>query len=162
MTISELLNFVVMKYVMGIVLGLLMIACTQTKQGEGQADLSKSAVDSLTDPASGIGIVRDVILNNPLELDKVERGSALYESKCKSCHQLDDKQVVGPGWKDITKRRKPEWIMNMVTNVDVMLDNDAEAQKLLEKCDTRMTVEVLSIGQARDVLEFMRQNDGEK
>jgi len=46
--------------------------------------------------------------------------------------------------------------------VDVMLDNDTEAQKLLQSCDTRMTVEVLSIGQARDVLEFMRQNDGEK
>jgi hypothetical protein len=150
-----------MKYLLVVALGLIIFAC-QNKSGEGKTELSTSAIDSLTDPASGIGIVRDVILNNPLELDKVDRGSALYESKCKSCHELNEKQVVGPGWKDITKRRKPEWIMNMITNVDVMLDNDAEAQKLLQSCDTRMTVEVLSIGQARDVLEFMRQNDGEK
>jgi hypothetical protein len=150
-----------MKYLLVVALGLIIFAC-QNKSGEGKTELSTSAIDSLTDPASGIGIVRDVILNNPLELDKVDRGSALYESKCKSCHELNEKQVVGPGWKDITKRRKPEWIMNMITNVDVMLDNDVEAQKLLQSCDTRMTVEVLSIGQARDVLEFMRQNDGEK
>jgi hypothetical protein len=49
-----------------------------------------------------------------------------------------------------------------VTNVDVMLDNDEEALKLLESCSTRMRVETMSISDARDVLEFMRQNDGEK
>lgn len=152
-----------MKYIVGIALGLLIFACSQNKPNEGtQADLSKSAIDSLTDPATGIGIVRDVVLNSPLEQDKVERGLVIYEKNCKSCHQLDDQRVVGPGWKDITKRRKPEWIMNMITNVDMMLDNDEQAQKLLETCKTRMNVEVLSLADARDVLEFMRQNDGEK
>jgi len=150
-----------MKYLLVIALGLLIFAC-QNKSGEGKTELSTSAIDSLTDPASGIGIVRDVVLNNPLEQDKVKRGLEIYEKNCISCHSLDAEQIKGPGWKDVTKRRKPEWIMNMITNVDVMLDNDTEAQKLLQSCDTRMTVEVLSIGQARDVLEFMRQNDGEK
>jgi mono/diheme cytochrome c family protein len=151
-----------MKYVIGIALGLLVFACTQNKPTESNTELSKNAIDSLTDPASGIGIVRDVVLNTPLEQDKVKRGLEIYEMKCITCHALTDQQIQGPGWKDVTKRRKPEWIMNMITNVDVMLENDAEAQKLLESCNTRMTVEVLSIGQARDVLEFMRQNDGEK
>ena len=82
--------------------------------------------------------------------------------KCSACHRTDDQRVVGPGWKDVTKRRTPEWIMNMVTNVDVMLDKDPEAQKLLELCLTRMPNQNVSVGDARDVLEFMRQNDGEK
>lgn len=152
-----------MKYIVGTVLGLLIFACSQNKPTEGtQADLSKSAIDSLTDPAKGIGVIRNVALANPLELDKVERGRAIYQAECKSCHTLDDQRTVGPGWKDITQRRKPEWIMNMVTNVDVMLDNDEEALKLLESCGTRMRVETMSISDARDVLEFMRQNDGEK
>lgn len=151
-----------MKYVFGIALGLLIFACAQNKPTESKTELSKNAIDSLTDPASGIGIVRDVVLNTPLEQDKVKRGLEIYEMNCITCHTLTDQQIKGPGWKDVTKRRKPEWIMNMITNVDVMLDNDTEAQKLLESCDTRMSVEVLSIGQARDVLEFMRQNDGEK
>ncbi len=52
--------------------------------------------------------------------------------------------------------------MNMILNVEVMLDQDPEAQKLLELCLTRMPNQNVSIGDARDTVEFMRQNDGEK
>ena len=82
--------------------------------------------------------------------------------KCQACHKLNDQRVVGPGWQSITTKRKPEWIMNMITNVDVMLDTDPEAQKLLELCLMRMPNQNVSVGDARDILEFMRQNDGEK
>ncbi len=110
----------------------------------------------------GIGEVKFVELKTPLEAERVSRGEAIYKMKCQACHKLDDKRVVGPGWKDVTKRRKPEWVMNMVTNVEVMLDKDDEANKLLQLCLTRMPNQNVSIGDARDVLEFMRQNDGEK
>ncbi len=110
----------------------------------------------------GVGEVKAVELKTPLEAERVSRGKAIYDMKCSACHKLDDKRVVGPGWKDVTKKRKPEWIMNMVTNVEVMLEKDNEAQKLLELCLTRMPNQNVSIGDARDVLEFMRANDGEK
>lgn len=110
----------------------------------------------------GIGEVKSVELKTPLEAERVNRGKSIYDMKCQACHRLDDKRVVGPGWKDVTKRRKPEWIMNMIINVDVMLDKDDEAQKLLELCLTRMPNQNVSVGDARDVLEYMRQNDGEK
>jgi hypothetical protein len=70
--------------------------------------------------------------------------------------------LVGPGWKNVTKRRKPEWIMNMAMNVDMMLETDPEAQKLLEQCMVRMPNQNLSKEDARKVVEFMRNNDGEK
>jgi len=110
----------------------------------------------------GLGQVTEVKLNTPLEQERIPRGQAIYEMKCQPCHKLDDQRLVGPGWKGVTQRRKPEWIMNMVTNVEVMLDQDAEAQKLLELCLTRMPNQNVSIGDARDILEFMRKNDGEK
>lgn len=122
----------------------------------------KNAVAANINEGKGIGSVKQVTLNTPLEQERIGRGKAIYEMKCQACHRLDDQRVVGPGWKDVTKRRKPEWIMNLVTNVDVMLDQDPEAQKLLELCLTRMPNQNVSIGDARDVLEFMRQNDGEK
>jgi hypothetical protein len=75
---------------------------------------------------------------------------------------LNDQRVVGPGWENITNIRRPEWIMNMITNVDVMLAEDPTAQKLLEECLVRMPNQGLSVGDARDVLEFMRKNDMEK
>jgi hypothetical protein len=52
--------------------------------------------------------------------------------------------------------------MNMITNVDMMLEKDVEAQKLLEQCLVRMPNQNLSRDDARQVLEFMRSNDGEK
>ncbi|MCK6695521.1 MAG: cytochrome c [Thermoanaerobaculia bacterium] len=110
----------------------------------------------------GIGEVKFVELKTPLEAERVSRGKAIYDMKCAACHKLDDKRVVGPGWKNVTKNRKPEWIMNMITNVDVMLEKDEEAQKLLQLCLTRMPNQNVSLGDARDVLEFMRSNDGEK
>lgn len=128
-----------------------------------QETKNKSAVeDAITNPTKGIGAVKNVTLHTPLEKDRIGRGLAIYEMKCSACHKLTEQRLVGPGWKDVTKRRAPEWIMNMVTNVDVMLEKDPEAQKLLELCLTRMPNQNISLGDARDVLEFMRQNDGEK
>src|SRR5204863_2638296 len=110
----------------------------------------------------GIGAVKQVTLNTPLEQERIPRGLAIYEMKCQPCHRLDDQRLVGPGWKDVTKRRKPEWVMNMITNVDVMLDKDPEAQKMFELCLVRMPNQNISVGDARDILEYMRKNDGEK
>jgi len=146
-----------------IILAAVLAACApdKPKTTEGTAD-KKSAVSELVDPTKGIGQVKNVTLSNPLDEDRVQRGLDIYEMKCSACHKLDDQRVVGPGFHDITKRRKPEWIMNMITNVDVMLEKDEEAQKLLELCLMRMPNQNVSIGDARDILEFMRQNDGEK
>ena len=51
--------------------------------------------------------------------------------------------------------------MNMITNVDMMLEQDPEAQKLLEECLVRMPNQNLTREDARKVLEFQRRNDGE-
>lgn len=138
----------------------IMAACaTKPSYDEGT---SSQVAESATDFSKGIGEVKHVTLQNPLDGERIKRGIAIYEMKCQACHRLDDQRVVGPGWKDLTKRRKPEWIMNMITNVDVMLDKDPEAQKMLELCLMRMPNQNVSIGDARDILEYMRQNDGEK
>jgi cytochrome c len=106
--------------------------------------------------------IKSVELTNPLNQEWVTKGKAAYEMKCLACHRLDETRLVGPGWAGVTKRRKPVWIMNMVTNVDMMLETDEEAQKLLELCLVRMPNQNITQPEAREVLEFMRQNDGEK
>ena len=104
----------------------------------------------------------DITLATPLDQTMVAAGKGTYELKCQSCHKLTEEKLVGPGWKDVTTRRKPVWIMNMITNVDMMLETDPEAQKLLEQCLVRMPNQNLDKDQARQVLEFMRSNDGVK
>lgn len=146
-----------------LVISAMFTACAPDKPSENQgAGDKENPVATNADPTKGIGQVQNVTLKTPLEQDRVERGKAIYEMKCSACHKLNDQRVVGPGWAGVTKNRKPEWIMNMITNVDVMLDNDPEAQKLLELCLVRMPNQNVSIGDARDILEFMRQNDGEQ
>lgn len=141
----------------------LLFACSPGKPKEEATEAKKeNPVAEVADPTKGIGQIKNVNLHTPLELDRVERGKAIYEMKCSACHKLTDQRVVGPGWLSVTKTRRPEWIMNMILNVDVMLDQDPEAQKLLELCLTRMPNQNVSVGDARDILEFMRQNDGEK
>lgn len=85
-----------------------------------------------------------------------EKGKTTYDVKCQACHSMGENRVVGPGWKGITTRREPAWIMNMILNIDMMLAEDEEAQKLLEQCLVRMPNQNLSKEEARDVLEFMR------
>ncbi|MBL7851478.1 MAG: c-type cytochrome [Cyclobacteriaceae bacterium] len=153
-----------MKYLI-IFLVVVLASCApdKPKNVEEYPESKQSAPEAvINDPTKGIGAVKNVTLKSPLEQERISRGLAIYEMKCSACHKLDETRFVGPGWKGVTKTRKPEWIMNMITNVDVMLDKDAEAQKLLELCLTRMPNQNVSIGDARDILEFMRQNDGEK
>jgi hypothetical protein len=104
----------------------------------------------------------EVQLTNPLNQEWVAGGKNIYEMKCSSCHKLTDEKLVGPGWKGVTKKREPHWIMNMITNVDMMLESDPEAQKLLEQCLVRMPNQNVSKEEARQILEFQRSNDGEK
>ncbi len=100
-------------------------------------------------------------MTKPLKPEWVAAGKAIYEMKCLPCHKLTNVRLVGPGWAGVSKRRQPLWIINMITNVDMMLAKDEEAQKLLELCLVRMPNLSISPEDARSILEFMRSNDGE-
>ena len=92
----------------------------------------------------------------------VVSGESITNVKCASCHKMTDEKLVGPGWKDVTKRRTGSWIMNFITNPDPMIDKDPEAQAMLELCLVRMPNQSLSDAEARNIFEYMRRNDGVK
>lgn len=123
---------------------------------------SNTSERAAKDESEGKGKFTDVKLNSPLDKTMVASGNKIYEVKCGSCHKLTGEKLVGPGWKGVTDRRKPEWIMNFVTNTDEMIDKDPAAQAMLEECMVRMPNQNLSDEEARHVLEFMLNNDGKK
>ena len=141
-------------------LGIFLSACGGNSNQTTDQTTEKAPAPAVSD--KGIGEIKSVTLNSPLKPDMVAKGQAIYDMKCAACHKLDEMRVVGPGWKGLTERRKPEWIMNMITNVEIMLDKDPAAQALLEECLMRMPNQNVSIGDARDILEFMYSNDGKK
>ncbi len=146
---------------------ILLYACSnsgsEAKEGEETSETTeKSAAPENTASDKGIGKFQDVQIDPKLDAAMAEKGQTVFDVKCGACHKLTDERLVGPGWKGVTSRHKPEWIMNFVTNVDEMLDKDPKAQAQLEICLVRMPNQSLTDEDARSVYEFMRKNDGVK
>ena len=135
---------------------------TSTTHTPNNSDTSASASTSSGNDKAGIGKFQHVDLTHPLDQSMVTAGKAVYDLKCASCHKLTDEKLVGPGWKGVTDRRTPEWIMNFVTNTDEMLEKDQTAKNLYEVCLVKMPNQNLSDDDARHILEFQRNNDGKK
>lgn len=114
------------------------------------------------DPHRGEGKFTKVELGATLDAAKAESGNNVYQVKCGGCHKLTEEKLVGPGWSGVTTRHAPEWIMNFITNTDAMIDKDPKVQAQLELCLVRMPNQNLSDDDARNLLEFMRKNDGVK
>jgi len=114
------------------------------------------------DPKRGEGKFTEVKLGEKLDQAMADRGQKVAELKCTSCHKLTDEKLVGPGWKGVTSRHQAEWIMNFMTNTDVMIDKDPKVQAMLEICMVRMPNQSLTDENARDILEYLRKNDGVK
>ncbi len=142
----------------------LLFACGGAQQEDKQSENSETTESKpeAAAPVDGVGKFKDVQIPATLDAAMAEKGKSVYEVKCSSCHKLTDERLVGPGWKDVTKRNTAAWIMNFTTNVDEMLNTDPKAQAQLEICLVRMPNQNLSDDDARHVYEFMRQNDGVK
>lgn len=144
-------------------------ACTYHNRGSDKVPSSAgenaSATDANTsnyDSLKGAGKFTHVDLSPSLDPKRIAAGKQVYDLKCSACHKLTSEKLVGPGWLGVTTRRKPEWIMNFVTNTDEMIDKDPHAQAMLQICMVRMPNQHLSDEDARNVLEFMRNNDQSK
>ncbi len=129
---------------------------TTTEQPAATADVSTY------DPKRGEGKFSQIDLPAALDQEMAKDGETVYGVKCSSCHKTTEEKLVGPGWKGVTSRRAPEWIMNFITNPDPMIDKDPEVQAQLEICLVRMPNQGLTDDEARHILEFMRKNDGVK
>ena len=142
-----------------------LVACssnssTETNSSTSENEESTSSEAPDYDPNRGEGKFTSVDLGTGLNTEMAIAGETAYGVKCSSCHKLSDERLVGPGWAGVTTRRKPEWIMNFITNPDPMINKDPEVQAQLELCLVRMPNQNLTDDEARNILEFMRKNDG--
>ena len=127
---------------------------SSTSQSKNDTVIMMSGINS-----KGIGRFKNIQLSHPLDSNMANSGKEIYEKKCFACHKLTTEILVGPGWANVTNRRTPEWIMNWITNTKVMIDKDQAAQADMAVCLIRMPNQDLNDSEARQVLEFMRQND---
>ncbi|MES2778868.1 MAG: c-type cytochrome [Bacteroidota bacterium] len=159
------------KVIFIVTIGAFLYACggsnptpaTETQSTAAETENSNTSNPNY-DPNRGEGkfSAGNVTIGASLDAKMAAEGEKIQEVKCSSCHKHTEEKLVGPGWKGVTERRKPEWIMNFITNPDPMIDKDPAVQAQLEICLVRMPNQGLNDEEARNVLEFMRKNDGVK
>ncbi|MEO0202509.1 MAG: cytochrome c [candidate division WOR-3 bacterium] len=96
----------------------------------------------------------------PIDKNLAKKGEEIFEMKCSVCHKIDEK-YVGPPIRGVTKRRKPEWIMDMILNPVEMTQKDPIAKQLLAEYLIQMTFQNVSKEDARALLEYFRSIDEE-
>ena len=112
-----------------------------------------STTDFMND--KGVGPVTSLELGE-LDTALAGKGKAAYKSNgCTACHKIS-KRFVGPALKGVTKRRSPEWIMNMILDPEGMVANNEAARKLLAEYSAPMANQNVSEEDARAILEYFR------
>jgi len=106
----------------------------------------------------GIGPIKEEMKLAPVDAALYTKGEQIYASKCVSCHKFGSR-LVGPPLKDVTKRRRPEWIMNQILNPVEMAQKDKVTKELFAQYLVQMTFQDVSQDDARALLEYMRAVD---
>lgn len=133
-----------------------LAACGGDGGGEARDSRGASPGDGLTaeQMEKGIGPITSVELG-PIDPELVARGDQVYQLKCSACHKLDDR-YVGPPLRDVTERRTPEFIMNMLLNSWEMTQRHPTVRDLLAEYYTPMPDQDLSEEDARAILDYLR------
>ncbi|MDF9801337.1 cytochrome c [Catalinimonas alkaloidigena] len=134
-------------------------ASTASDNTEQTQENTEELTEELTDPMDnkGVGPVDHVDLG-PIDVTMAAEGKVIFEENCTACHQLEDR-YVGPALKEITARRSPEWIMNMIMNPNEMVQKDPVAKALLAEYLSPMANQNISREDARRILEYFRSVD---
>nr|WP_315396565.1 cytochrome c [uncultured Sphingobacterium sp.] len=144
-----------------------MIACqtnntndSKTTSGESETE-EKTTVTPITDflkqGNKGIGSITS-FEHKPFDQKLADEGNKLFIVKCTMCHEIKEDKI-GPALYGVTKKRTPEWMMNMILNPDKMLAEDPDAQLLSKSYVGTMTALGLQTQEAVAILEYLRQED---
>jgi len=126
-----------------------------TKKVENTSGLSDFELEN------GIGPIKQKIDLGPIDPALAKKGQEIFDTKCASCHKLDEK-YVGPPQRDVFKRRSPEYILNFMLNPEENYKKHPEAKKLLGEYLTQMPNQNLTIDEAKAMLDFFRKVADEK
>ena len=110
---------------------------SSTESNSAEASSASAESESTSsgdyDPKRGLGKYDESNVDvSKFDATMAAEGKKIAEVKCTSCHKPTEEKLVGPGWKGVTTRQTPYWIMNIITNPDPMINVDPELQKQLE------------------------------
>ncbi len=105
---------------------------------------------------NGIGPIKHKLnIQDQIDEIKAKSGGEIFTQKCSQCHKLDER-YTGPELRNITEKRSPEYIMNMILNPEEMTKRHPEAKKMLATYANQMTFQNVTKDDARNLLEYLR------
>lgn len=104
---------------------------------------------------NGFGPVKKKLNLGPIDKTMAAEGEKIFESKCASCHKLDER-YVGPAQRDVLQRVTPEFFMNMVLNPEENVEKHPHTKEMLQKYMQKMTNQNINLKDARTLLEYFR------
>ena len=140
-----------------VALALLAAGCGE-KAGEEREEEGHEAEEEELTPfqlENGIGPIKEAIELGALDPALVTKGHEVFEAKCSMCHKMDT-TYVGPSLGEVTTRRTPAYIMNMIMNPQEMVEHHPVAKQLLAERMTVMPNQQLTREDTRAVLEYLR------
>ena len=144
-----------------LLLSLALVACGGGED-DGASAASEPAAEEGLSPEQlekGIGPIQEVTLSEEIETDLAAKGEEIFNMKCTACHKMEGR-YVGPALGDVTERRTPEFVMNMILNPEEMLAKHPAAKEMLAQFMTPMPNQSLTEDEARAVLEYLRSLEG--
>ena len=104
----------------------------------------------------GIGpVTAPVTVGASIDQALAKSGQKVFDEKCASCHKMGER-YVGPALGDVTQRRSPAFVMNMVLNPQEMYEKHPATKKLFAEYLLGMPNQHLTPDEARQVLEYLR------
>lgn len=140
----------------------LFFGCSKQDDAPKTPDPANPAGLSQFELEHGIGPVKAEIKLGDIDKAVAAEGKAIFLEKCSACHKIGER-YVGPNLAEVVKRRKPEYIMNMILNPSEMVEKHPVAKELLGEYLAPMANQNLKQEEARKVLEYFRTTaNGEK
>ncbi len=129
-------------------------AVTESKNTE--ADDKVPASERVILDEKGVGQITELELPETIDEEMAKAGQELFKTNCSACHKPYDR-FIGPAPAGILERRSPEWIMNMILDPQLMVEQDQCAKDLLVEFNgAAMANQNMTVEQARAILEYYR------
>lgn len=135
------------------------LACGGKGDSGGQPAAGAAADGDALTPfqvENGIGpITESLTLPAAIDPAMAEAGKAVFQQKCSACHKMVEK-YVGPALGEVTTRRTPAFVMNMILNPQENIERHPVVKQMVQETMSFMANQGLTQDQARQVLEYLR------
>lgn len=139
-------------------LALLLAGCGGDGASKAPAATPAAAGSDLTafQLEHGIGpITQAVTLPAEVDAAAAAAGKAVFDTKCSACHKMGEK-YVGPALGEVTARRSPAFILNMILNPQEMIERHPVVKEMVAEAMSFMPNQGVTEAEARQILAYLQ------